>query len=130
MKLARCSIAIHPLKRRPTVSRPRMRTLRIKSTHVDARMALHTARRADRAGARSNVGLHAQSALDSLAETYVTAAFPRHADSLCAETSFFVAYADQILHETPRIAGTRIRLDDTSGLAHRIDPATLACRQT
>lgn len=102
------------------------KALGIKPTRVGASMALETARLADHAGARSNVGLHAESALGSLAATHVAAAFPRHSDSLPAETSFFLAYADQILHETPQIAGGRIRLDDTPGFAHRIDPAKLA----
>ena len=102
------------------------KALGIKPTRVGASMALDVARLADRSGARSNVGLHAESALGSLAATHVAAAFPRHSDTLPAETSFFLAYADQILHETPRIADGRIRLDDSPGLAHRIDPVKLA----
>lgn len=105
------------------------KALGIKPTRVGATMALETAQLAERSGARSNVGLHAESALGSLAATHVAAAFPRHADALPAETSFFLAYADQILHETPRIIDGRILLDDTPGLAHRIDPSKLARHQ-
>jgi L-alanine-DL-glutamate epimerase-like enolase superfamily enzyme len=102
------------------------KALGIKPTRVGPSIALEIARLAEHAGARSNVGLHAESALGSLAATHVAAALPRHSDTLPAETSFFLAYADQILHETPRIAAGRIRLDDTPGLAHRIDEAKLA----
>lgn len=102
------------------------RAIGIKPTRTGVTQSLEIARLADRAGARSNAGLHAESALGSLAATHVAAAFPVHADSLPAETSFFLAYADQILDETPRIADGVLTLDDEPGLAHRIDPGKLA----
>lgn len=102
------------------------RAIGIKPTRTGASASLEIARLAERSGARSNVGLHAESALGSLAASHVAAAFPAHPDNLPAETSFFLAYADQILADTPRIANGILRLDDTPGLAHRIDAGKLA----
>lgn len=102
------------------------RAFGIKPTRVGTSAALETARLADEAGARSNVGLHAESALGSLAATHVAAAFAAHADTLPAETSFHLAYAEQILTHVPDIVDGVMRLDDEPGLAHRVDTGRLA----
>lgn len=102
------------------------RAIGIKPSRVGASSALETARACDRGGVRVNVGLHAESALGSLAASHVAAAFPCHPDSLPSESSYFLAYADQILHEPPRIRDGILRLDDQPGLAALIDRDKIA----
>jgi hypothetical protein len=51
----------------------------------------------------------------------VAAAFPRHAGSLPAESTFFLAYADQITTRSPEISHGLVRLDDTVGLSTLVD---------
>ena len=102
------------------------RAVGIKPTRTGASIALEMAQACDRQGVRVNVGLHAESALGSIGASHVAAAFPRHADSLPAETSYFLAFADQIVHETPRIEDGMLRLEDEPGFAARIDWDRLA----
>lgn len=102
------------------------RAVGIKPTRVGASSALETARACDHGGVGVNVGLHAESALGSLAASHVAAAFPRHPDSLPSESSYFLAYADQILHEPPPIRDGVLRLDDRPGFASLIDRGKLA----
>lgn len=97
------------------------RAIGLKAARVGAGVALDIARAADAVGCRVNVGLHAESALGSLASLNVAAAFPRHEDSLPAESTFFLSYADQITHETPKIRGGVVTLGDTCGLAPLVD---------
>jgi L-alanine-DL-glutamate epimerase-like enolase superfamily enzyme len=91
------------------------RAIGIKSARVGSSIALDIARMADAAGCRVNVGLHAESALGAFSSLHVAAAFPRHADTLPAESTFFLSYADQILHESPQIRGGKVTLSDASG---------------
>ena len=102
------------------------RAVGIKPTRVGASGALETARACDQGNARVNVGLHAESALGSLAASHVAAAFPRHADTLPGETSYYLAYSGQILHEPPRIRDGMLRLEDKPGFAAMIDSDRLA----
>jgi L-alanine-DL-glutamate epimerase-like enolase superfamily enzyme len=97
------------------------RALGVKSTRVGASVSLDIARAADAAGARVNIGLHAESALGSIIATHVAAAFPRHADSLPAESSFFLAYCESITHELPQIREGVMTLSDHPGFAAMID---------
>jgi hypothetical protein len=48
-------------------------------------------------------------------------AFPRRAASLPAESTFFLAYADQITTRSPEINQGVVRLDDSLGLAPLVD---------
>jgi L-alanine-DL-glutamate epimerase-like enolase superfamily enzyme len=102
------------------------RAFGIKPTRVGATQALETAREGDRGNARVNVGLHAESALGSIAATHVAAAFAHHADSLPAETSYYLAYSDQILREPPQIRDGMLHLEDKPGFAALIDWDRLA----
>jgi L-alanine-DL-glutamate epimerase-like enolase superfamily enzyme len=102
------------------------RAMGIKPTRVGASSALETARACDAGNACVNVGLHAESALGSLAASHVAAAFPQRADSLPAETSYYLAYAEQILREPPAIRAGTLRLEDTPGFAAAIDWDRLA----
>ncbi|MCA3107260.1 MAG: hypothetical protein IOD09_14505 [Rhodocyclaceae bacterium] len=68
-----------------------------------------------------NVGLHAESALGAFASLNVAAAFPRRAASLPAESTFFLAYADQITTRSPEICQGVVRLDDCVGLSTLVD---------
>jgi L-Ala-D/L-Glu epimerase len=102
------------------------RAIGIKPTRVGASSALETARACDQGNVRVNVGLHAESALGSLAASHVAAAFPRHADTLPAETSYYLAYAEQILHEPPRIRDGMLSLEGKPGFAALIDSDRLA----
>lgn len=104
------------------------RAIGIKPTRVGATIALETARVCDGGNARVNVGLHAESALGSIAASHVAAAFPRHPDTLPAETSYYLAYAEQILREPPEIRDGVLRLGHAPGLAGTIDWDRLACR--
>lgn len=97
------------------------RALGLKAARVGASTALAIARSAEAAGCRVNVGLHAESALGALASLQVAAAFPRHPDSLPAESTFFLSYADQITHEAPSIREGIVRLDESASLAARVD---------
>ena len=97
------------------------RAMGIKSTRVGASVSLDIARAADSAGARVNVGLHAESALGSVIAAHVAAAFPRHADSLPSESSFFLAYCESITREPPRIRDGVMSLSDHPGFAALID---------
>jgi L-alanine-DL-glutamate epimerase-like enolase superfamily enzyme len=97
------------------------RFIGLKAARVGASVALDIARLADAAGCRVNVGLHAESALGAFASLNVAAAFPRHADSLPAESTFFLSYADQITHESPKIRDGVVTLGDTCGLAALVD---------
>jgi L-alanine-DL-glutamate epimerase-like enolase superfamily enzyme len=105
------------------------RAIGIKPTRVGASSALETARACDLGNARVNVGLHAESALGSIAASHVAAAFPRHADTLPAETSYFLAYGEQIVREPPRIRDGMLVLEDKPGFAALIDSDRLL-RQT
>lgn len=98
----------------------------LKAARVGASIALDIARTADAAGCRVNVGLHAESALGAFSSLHVAAAFPRHADSLPAESTFFLAYADQIARVVPQIRAGTVTLDDTVGLAPLVDWARVA----
>jgi L-alanine-DL-glutamate epimerase-like enolase superfamily enzyme len=102
------------------------RAVGIKPTRVGATVALETARVCDEGNVRVNAGLHAESALGSLAASHVAAAFPRHPDSLPAETSYYLAYAEQILREPPAIRDGVLRLGHEPGLAAAIDWDRLA----
>jgi L-alanine-DL-glutamate epimerase-like enolase superfamily enzyme len=104
------------------------RAIGIKPTRVGASSALETARACDRGNVRVNVGLHAESALGSIAASHVAAAFPRHADTLPAETSYYLAYGEQILREPPRIRDGMLILEDEPGFAALIDSDRLLCR--
>lgn len=102
------------------------RAVGIKPTRVGASSALQAAQACDACHARVNVGLHAESALGSLAASHVAAAFPRHADGLPAESSYYLAYADQILREPPGIRDGVLRLEARPGFAALIDRDKLA----
>ena len=93
----------------------------LKAARVGASIALDIARAADAAGCAVNVGLHAESALGAFASLNVAAAFPRRAGSLPAESTFFLAYADQITTRSPEISHGVVRLDDTVGLSTLVD---------
>lgn len=98
----------------------------MKSTRVGASIALEVAAAANAAGAGVNVGLHAESALGSLAATHVAAAFPRNTVNLPAETSYFLAYSAQIMREPPAIRNGAIALEQEPGFAAMIDWDRLA----
>ncbi|MFN7428122.1 MAG: hypothetical protein ACK5T2_17010, partial [bacterium] len=93
----------------------------LKAARVGASIALDIAHAADAAGCAVNVGLHAESALGAFASLNVAAAFPRRAGSLPAESTFFLAYADQITTRSPGISQGVVRLDDFVGLATMVD---------
>ena len=97
------------------------RFIGLKAARVGASIALDIAHAADAAGCAVNVGLHAESALGAFASLNVAAAFPRHAGSLPAESTFFLAYADQITTRSPEISQGVVRLDDLVGLASIVD---------
>lgn len=98
-----------------------VRAIGLKAARVGASVALDIARYADSSGCRVNVGLHAESALGSCASLNVAAAFPRHADSLPAESTFFLAYADQYFRGVPSIRDGGVDLDDRVGFAPLVD---------
>ena len=97
------------------------RFIGLKAARVGASIALDIAHAANAAGCAVNVGLHAESALGAFASLNVAAAFPRHAGSLPAESTFFLAYADQITTRSPEISHGLVRLDDTVGLSTLVD---------
>ncbi len=97
------------------------RCIGVKAARVGASIALDIAHAADAAGCAVNVGLHAESALGAFASLNVAAAFPRCAGSLPAESTFFLAYADQITTRSPEIGQGVVRLDDHVGFAPLVD---------
>jgi len=102
------------------------RSIGMKATRVGATIAMEVAQVAAAAGAGVNVGLHAESALGSLAATHVAAAFPRNERNLPAETSYFLAYSAQIVRECPVIRDGAIELEQEPGFAAQIDWDKLA----
>jgi L-alanine-DL-glutamate epimerase-like enolase superfamily enzyme len=98
-----------------------VRAIGLKAARVGASIALDIARAADAADCIVNVGLHAESALGAFASLHVAAAFPRRAQSLPGESTFFLSYADQFTHASPQIRDGVVTLDDTCGLAPLVD---------
>ena len=96
------------------------RAIGLKAARVGASIALDIARLADQHGCRVNVGLHAESTLGAFASLNVAAAFPRHADSLPAESTFFLAYADRFT-TAPQIKDGTVTLGDEVGFAPMVD---------
>lgn len=97
------------------------RAIGLKAARVGASIALDIAKLADQHGCRVNVGLHAESTLGAYASLNVAAAFPRHADSLPAESTFFLAYADRVTTTAPTIRDGTVTLGDEVGFAPLVD---------
>jgi L-alanine-DL-glutamate epimerase-like enolase superfamily enzyme len=94
--------------------------LSAKPGRVGLQQARGVSRLASAAGARSAVGIYAESSLGTLISLQQAAAIPP-AQTMAAEQTFFLGMADQVCTESLVIRDGRIRLPETAALDTLVD---------